>query len=73
MINRTTLIGLAAVTFALLVASTAMGQGFGAGKPFLWILADLVWYGFLACGVALIALSTTVLVRSRSRSRTSRP
>ena len=69
MINRTTLIGLAAVTFVLLVASAAMGQDFGEGNAFLWTLADIVWFGFLACALALIVMSVSVLVRSRSRSR----
>lgn len=71
-INRTTLIALAAVTFALLVAMTAMGQNFGEGNAFLWTLADIVWYGFLVCGLALIAMTITVLVRSRSSSRSQR-
>ena len=67
MINRTTLIGLAAVTFVLLVISAAMGQDFGEGNAFLWTLADIVWFGFLACALALIVMSVGVLVRSRSR------
>ena len=69
MINRTTLIGLAAATFVLLMASAAMGQDFGEGNAFLWTLADIVWYGFLACALALVVLSIGVLVRSFSRSR----
>ena len=69
MINRTTLIGLAVVTFVLLVVSAAMGQDFGEGNAFLWTLADVVWVGFLACALALIVMSVSVLVRSRTRSR----
>jgi hypothetical protein len=72
MINRTTLIALAAVTFVLLVASAAMGQDFGEGNAFLWTLADVVWFGFLACALALIVTSVTVLVRSRNRDRPTR-
>ncbi len=69
MINRNTLIGLAVVTFALLLASAAMGQDFGEGNAFLYTIGDIVWMGFLACALALIVLSVSVLVRSRSRSR----
>ena len=69
MINRTTLIGLAAVTFVLLVVSAATGQDFGEGNAFLWTLADIVWGGFLACALALIVMSVSVLVRSLLRSR----
>ena len=39
MINRNTLIGLAAATFALLLASAAMGEDFGEGNAFLWTSA----------------------------------
>ena len=43
MINRTTLAGLAALTFALFIASAAMGQDFGEGNAFLWTVGDIVW------------------------------
>jgi hypothetical protein len=69
MINRNTLIGLAAATFALLLASAAMGEDFGEGNAFLWTIGDIVWFGFLACALALIVLSVGVLVRSLTRSR----
>ena len=69
MINRNVLVGLAAATFVLLVATAAMGQDFGEGNAFLWTLGDVVWYGFLACALALVVLSVGVLVRSLSRSR----
>ena len=72
MINRKTLIGLAVATFALLLASAAMGQEFGEGNALLWTLGDIVWGGFLACALALIVLSVGVLVRSLTRSRSAR-
>jgi hypothetical protein len=69
MINRKTLIALAAVTLALLLASAAMGEDFGEGNALLWTIGDIVWGGFLGCAVALIVLSVGVLVRSLTRSR----
>ncbi len=51
MINRKTLIGLAAATFALLLANVAMGQDFGEGNALLWTIGDIVWFGFLACAL----------------------
>ena len=65
MINRNTLIGLAAATFVLLLASAAIGSH----NDVLWIVDDIVWVGFLACALALIVLSVGVLVRSVTRSR----
>ena len=72
MINRTTLAVLAAVTFALFIASAAMGEDFGEGNALLWTLGDIVWGGFLLCALALVALTVGVLVRSRAQSRRSR-
>ncbi len=69
MINRTTLVGLAAATFGLLLASAAMGDDFGEGNALLFTLGDIVWFAFLACALALIVLSVGVLVRSATRSR----
>ena len=69
MINRTTLVSLAAATFVLFGASAAMGQDFGEGNALLWTLGDIVWFGFLACALALIVLSVTVLVRTMTRGR----
>jgi len=66
MINRTTLAALAAVTFALLVASAAMGEDFGEGNSFLWTLGDVVWIAFLLCALALVASTVAVLIRGRS-------
>jgi len=69
MINRKTLIVLAAVTFVLFGASAAMGQNFGEGNALLWTIGDIVWFGFLGCALALIVLSATVLVRAMNRGR----
>jgi hypothetical protein len=71
-INRNTLIGLAAATFALLLVSAAMGEDFGEGNALLWTLGDIVWGAFLACALALIVLSVGVLVRSVTRTRRAR-
>ena len=68
MINRTTLAALAAVTFALLVVSAAMGEDFGEGNALLWTLGDIVWGGFLLCALALVVLTVGVLVRALARS-----
>jgi hypothetical protein len=67
-INRNTLIGLAAATFVLLLGSAAIGSD----NDFLWIVDDIVWIGFLVCALALIVLSVGVLVRSLTRSRRAR-
>lgn len=71
MINRTTLAGLAALTFALLLVNAAMGQDFGEGNAFLWTLGDIAWTGFLLCALALAVLTVAVLVRSVAGSRRS--
>lgn len=65
MINRSTLIVLAAVTFVLMVSSALIGPD----KDFLWIVDDILWFGFLACALALIVLSVTVLVRAMMHGR----
>ena len=67
MINRNTLIGLAAVTLVLFGIAAAVGED--GDLP--WILDDLVWYGFLACALALIVLCVSVLVRSMTTRRSS--
>ena len=67
MINRKTLIGLAAVTLVLFVVGGAIGED----NDFLWIVDDIVFFGFLGCAVALVALSIAALVRSMTRSRTN--
>lgn len=67
MINRNTLIGLAAATVVLFIGAAAIGQD----NDFLWIVDDITWYGFLACAIALIVLTVGVLVKSLARSRRS--
>ncbi len=57
------------VTFVLLLASAAMGQDFGEGNALLWILGEVVWFGFLLCALVLVVLTVGVLVRSLGRSR----
>jgi hypothetical protein len=64
-INRKTLIGLASVTLVLFIAAAAIGEN----NDVLWILDDIVFFGFLACALALVVLSVAVLVRALTRSR----
>jgi hypothetical protein len=63
-INRMTLIGLAVATLVLFIAGAAIGQD----NDVLWIVDDIVFFGFLGCAVALVALSIAALVRSMTRS-----
>lgn len=65
MLTANTLKYLAALTAVLFVASAAIGSD----NDTLWIVDDLVWYGFLLCAVALIVLSAGVLARSLKVSR----
>jgi hypothetical protein len=66
-INRKTLIALAAATLVLFVAGGAIGED----NDVLWIVDDLVYFGFIGCLLALVALSIAALVRSLTRSRAS--
>ena len=66
MINRKTLIGLAVATLVLFIAGAAIGED----NDVLWIVDDIVFFGFIGCALALIALSIAALVRSMTRSRT---
>ena len=65
MINRNTLIGLAALTLVLFIVGGAIGED----NDVLWIVDDIVFFGFIGCVVALVALSIAALVRSLTRSR----
>jgi predicted tellurium resistance membrane protein TerC len=65
MINRNTLIALAAATLVLFVAAGLIGED----NDFLGIVDDIVWIGFIACALGLVVLSVGVLVRSVARSR----
>lgn len=60
MLTAKTLKYLAALTAVLFAAGAAIGDD----RDVLWIVDDLVWFGFLLCAVALIVLSAGVLVRS---------
>ncbi len=64
MVTKKTLKYLAAATAVLLVASAAIGDD----RDVLWIVDDVVWFGFLLCALVLIVLSVGVLVRSRKRA-----
>ena len=64
MINRTALIALAGVTAVLFIAAAAIGND----NDVLWVLDDIVFFGFIACLLALIVLSIGVLMRSVTRS-----
>ena len=47
----------------------AAGAAIGEDRDFLYIVDDLIFFGFLLCAIALIALSAGVLVRSLKSSR----
>jgi hypothetical protein len=65
MINRKTLIGLAALTLVLFVAAGAIGED----NDVLWIVDDIVFFAFIGCAVALLVLCVGVLVRSLADTR----
>ena len=64
MLTAKTLKYLAAVTAVLFAASAAIGDD----RDILYIVDDLVWYGFLVCALTLIVLTVGVLLRSRKGS-----
>ena len=59
---------LTAQTLKYLAAATAVlfaiGAAIGSDNDFLWIVDDIVFFGFILCAIALIVLSAGVLVRS---------
>ena len=65
MLTAKTLKYLAAATAVLFAAGALIGDD----NDVLWILDDIVLFGFILCAVALIALSATVLVRHVTSSR----
>jgi hypothetical protein len=67
MVTAKTLKYLAAVT-AVLFAVVAL---IGDDRDVLWILDDILWFGFLLCAVLLVVLTIAVLVRG-ARSSSSR-
>jgi hypothetical protein len=60
MLTAKTLKYLAVVTAVLFAAVAAIGDD----RDVLWVVDDILWFGFLLCAVALIVLSAGVLVRS---------
>jgi hypothetical protein len=72
MINRNTLIALAAATFALFILNASLGKDWGEGNAFLTALNNILWFAFLACALALIVSTAAVLIRSIARTRRTR-
>jgi hypothetical protein len=66
MLTAKTLKYLAAAT-AVLFALAAM---LGDDRDVLYIVDDIIWFGFLLCAIALIVLSAGVLVRSLKSRQT---
>jgi hypothetical protein len=60
MLTAKTLKYLAAVTAVLFAAGAAIGDD----RDVLWVVDELVWFGFLLCAVTLLVLSAGVLVRN---------
>ena len=65
MLTAKTLKYLAAVTAVLFAGGALIGED----NDVLWILDDVIFFGFILCAIALIALSAGVLVRSLKSSR----
>ena len=65
MLTAKTLKYLAAVTAVLFALAAAIGEG----NDVLWIVDDIVWFGFLLCALTLVVLSAGVLVRSLKPSQ----
>lgn len=65
MINRRNYAILAGITFVLFVAAGAIGSS----RDVLWVLDDVLFFGFLASALALIAMTFAILVRAASRRR----
>ena len=60
MINRKTLIALAFATLVL----TVVGSFVGEDNDVLWILDDIIFFGWIGCLLALVGLSVAALARS---------
>lgn len=65
MLTAKTLKYLAAVT-AVLFAIVAL---IGDDRDVLWIVDDVLWFGFLICALLLVVLTIGVLVRGMKSSR----
>ena len=64
MLTAKTLKYLAAATAVLFALAAVIGEE----REVLWIVDDVVWFGFLLCALTLIVLSAGVLVRSLKSS-----
>jgi hypothetical protein len=65
MINRRNYAVLAGVTFVLFVVTGAIGSG----KDVLWVLDDILFFGFLLSAVLLIAMTVAILVKAATRKK----
>jgi hypothetical protein len=65
MLTAKTLKYLAAVTAVLFALAALIGEG----GDVLWIVDDIIWFGFLLCAIVLIVLSAGVLARSLKSSQ----
>jgi hypothetical protein len=65
MLTSNTLKYLAALTAVLFALAALIGEN----NDVLWIVDDIVWFGFLLCALVLVVLSAGVLVRSVKRSQ----
>jgi hypothetical protein len=68
MLTANTLKYLAAVTAVLFAAGAAIGED----HDVLYIVDDIIWFGFLLCAITLIVLSAGILVRSLKSRHTER-
>ncbi len=62
MINRRNYLILASLTLVLFVTAGLIG----GGRDVLWIVDDIIWFGFLACTLLLVVMTVAVLVRAVS-------
>jgi len=58
---------LAAITAVLFVSAGAIGQG----RDVLWVVDDIVFFGFLASALLLVVMTVGILVKAATRRRTS--
>lgn len=65
MITRRNYIILAVTTLVLFALAAVIGDG----RDVLWILDDVIFFGFLISAVLLLVMTVAVLVRAAGRSR----
>lgn len=58
---------LAGVTAVLFVAAGAIGEG----RDVLWVVDDIVFFGFIACALLLVVMTVGILVKAASRRKTT--